>query len=152
MGRGILAGVVIGAAVVIAAMGADRARSKRQAVLAPQRQAFLFSSTEIILLGGGNEKTSSDIARLDTTTGAIYRFRGNVDNSSVKNTWEFRVPPVKGPHVDPSPTCELQRELGSGGHLPLKPVRDSGAPSAPEDGPSEQGGGMAGNSSFAVGG
>jgi hypothetical protein len=94
----ILAGFAIAAAVVLAAMGADRARSNRQAVIAPQRQAFLFSATEIIHLPGGNPAYDSDIARLDTTTGAIYRFHGNADKASVKNTWELRVPPVKGPH------------------------------------------------------
>jgi hypothetical protein len=93
----VFAGLAIGAAVVLAAMGADRARGRR-AVLAPQRQSLLFSATEIVHLPGGNPDTNSDIARLDTTTGAIYRFRGNVDNSSVKNTWELRVPPVKAPH------------------------------------------------------
>jgi hypothetical protein len=94
----IAAAFALGAAVVLAALGADRARSNRHAVIAPQRNAFLFSATEIINLPGGNPKTDSDIARLDTTTGAIYRFRGNVDNPSVRNTWEMRVPPVKGKH------------------------------------------------------
>jgi hypothetical protein len=37
----------------------------------------------------------SDIARFDTRTGAIYRFRGDISNSSVTNTWELRVPAVK---------------------------------------------------------
>ena len=94
----IVAAFALGAAVVLAAMGADRARSNRQAVIAPQRNAFLFSATEIIHLPGGNPKTDSDIARLDTPTGAIYRFRGNVDNPSVRNTWQMRVPPVTGKH------------------------------------------------------
>jgi hypothetical protein len=94
----VLFGFALGVAVVLAAMGADRARSNRSGVLAPQRNAFLFSATEIIDLPGGNPDTDSDIARLDTTTGAIYRFRGNVENPSVKNTWELRVPPVSGKH------------------------------------------------------
>ena len=83
---------------MLAAMGADRARSNRSAVIAPQRNAFLFSATEIIDLPGGNLETDSDIARLDTTTGAIYRFRGDADNPSVRNTWQIRVPPVQGEH------------------------------------------------------
>jgi hypothetical protein len=53
------------------------------------------SATQIILLPGGNLKFDSEIARLDTRTGAVYRFRGDVDNPSVRNTWELRVAPVK---------------------------------------------------------
>lgn len=61
------------------------------------RQYFVQgpAATQIILLPGGNLKFDSDIARLDTRTGAIYRFRGDVDNPSVRNTWELRVAPVK---------------------------------------------------------
>jgi hypothetical protein len=94
----IVAAFALGAAVVLAAMGATRARSNRAAVIAPQRNGFLFSATEIIHLPGGTPETDSDIARLDTTTGAIYRFRGDADNPSVRNTWELRVPPVTGEH------------------------------------------------------
>ena len=91
-----IAGVaVICAAVIVIAVGAGRSR---RAVIAPDRNAFLFSATEIIVLPGGNPKTDSDIARLDTTTGAVYRFRGDVDNPSVRNTWQRRVPPVNGQH------------------------------------------------------
>jgi hypothetical protein len=92
------AAAAICAAVVVIAVGAGRNRTSRQAILSPDRNAFLFSATEIVLLPGGNPQTDSDIARLDPTTGAVYRLRGNLDNPSVRNTWELRVPPVKGPH------------------------------------------------------
>ncbi len=83
------------AAVAIAAdMGAGSTRSSRKAVLDPARNQFLFSATEIIDLPGGDVNLDSNIARLDTRNGAIYRFRGNTDNPSVRNTWEMRVPPV----------------------------------------------------------
>lgn len=87
--------VALAAAVIAVAMGAERSRSNRRAVLAPSQSRFLFSASEIIILSGGNTKTDSDIARLNTTTGAIYRFRGDINNASVRNTWELRVPPVK---------------------------------------------------------
>ena len=72
------------------------------------RQYFVQgpSATDIFLLPGGNAKFDSDIARLDTHTGAVYRFRGDVDNPSVRNTWELRVEPVKG---ETSGILEIQR-------------------------------------------
>jgi hypothetical protein len=53
------------------------------------------SATQIIFLPGGTVEFDSDIARFDTRSGAIYRFRGDVTNASVTNTWELRVPAVK---------------------------------------------------------
>ena len=72
------------------------------------RQYFVQgpSATDIFLLPGGTAKFDSDIARLDTHTGAVYRFRGDVDNPSVRNTWELRVEPVKG---ETSGILEIQR-------------------------------------------
>lgn len=72
------------------------------------RQYFVQgpSATDIFLLPGGNARFDSDIARLDTRTGAVYRFRGDVDNASVRNTWELRVEPVKG---ETSGILEIQR-------------------------------------------
>ena len=37
-------------------------------------------------------------ATLEEERGVFAEFRGNVENPSVRNTWELRVPPVKGPH------------------------------------------------------
>ena len=88
--------VAICATLLVVAMGIGRPRTSRVAVMDGARaHQFLFSATEIVRLPGGNVATDSDIARLDTTTGAIYRFRGNVDNPSVTNTWQLRVPPVE---------------------------------------------------------
>ncbi len=74
------------------------------------REYFYFvqgpSATDIFLLPGGNARFDSDIARLDTRTGAVYRFRGDVDNPGVRNTWELRVAPVKG---ETSGILEIQR-------------------------------------------
>ena len=84
------------ATMLVIAMGVGRERQSRIAVIGnAQQEQFLFSATEIIRLSGGNPAFDSDIARFDTRTGAIYRFRGNVDIASVQNTWEIRVPPVK---------------------------------------------------------
>jgi hypothetical protein len=89
-----LAVVAVAAAVtaIVPAAGAGG----RSAVLDPGRSEFLFSATQIIILPGGNPATDSSIARLDTRTGALYRFRGSVDNPSAASTWELRVPPVDG--------------------------------------------------------
>ncbi len=81
--------VTICAAVTLVAIGAGGAK------IAAQYFVQGPSASQIIFLPGGNEQFDSDIARLDTRTGAIYRFRGNVNNPSVRNTWELRVPPVK---------------------------------------------------------
>jgi hypothetical protein len=72
------------------------------------------SATQIILLPGGNVANSSDIARLDTRTGAVYRFRGDTTNPSVRNTWELRVPPVK---EETSGILEIQRIIAPHGEL-----------------------------------
>ncbi len=88
--------VVFCATMLVIAMGVGRQRQSRIAVIdGAQQNQFLFSASQIIRLSGGNPANSSDIARLDTRTGAVYRFRGNIDVASVKNTWELRVPPVK---------------------------------------------------------
>ena len=70
-------------------------------------------------LPDGNLATDSDIARLDTRTGAVYRFRGNVNNSSVTDTWELRVPPVKEPN---SGLLEIQNIL------PTRPIEPGNVP------------------------
>ncbi len=88
--------VVLCATMLVIAMGVGRQRQSRIAAIGgAQEDRFLFSATEIIRLSGGTARFDSDIARLDTRTGAVYRFRGDVDVASVQNTWELRVPPVK---------------------------------------------------------
>ena len=64
------------------------------------------SATQIIHLAGGNTNFDSNIARFDSSTGAVYRFRGDIDNSSVRNSWELRVPAVTEPT---SGLLEIQR-------------------------------------------
>lgn len=82
------------ATILVIAMGVSRQRTNRIAAVGAEDNRFLFTATEIIHLGGGSGKNDSDIARFDTRTGAVYRFRGNVDVASVTNTWELRVPAV----------------------------------------------------------
>jgi hypothetical protein len=107
--------VVFCATMLVIAMGVGRQRQSRIAAMGgAQEDRFLFSATEIIRLSGGTLATDSDIARLDTRTGAVYRFRGNVDVASVQNTWELRVPPVK---EKTSGMLELQNIL------PHRPIR-----------------------------
>jgi hypothetical protein len=109
-------------ALIVIAMGVGRVRQSRIAVMGgEQDDRFLFSATEIVRLPGGNVSTDSDIARLDTRTGAVYRFRGNVDVSSVTNTWELRVPPVKEPT---SGLLEIQNIL------PARPIEPGNVPVA----------------------
>ena len=82
------------------AVGAGGAEYARQYVVEGP------SAAQIIFLPGGNTANNSDIAKLDTRTGAVYRFRGDVNNPSVRNTWELRVEPVKEAH---SGMLEIQR-------------------------------------------
>ena len=85
------------------------------------RQYFVQgpSATQIVLLPGGNVRNSSDIARLDTRTGAVYRFRGDTTNPSVRNTWELRVAPVKG---KTSGILEIQRIIAPHGEMGRNPA------------------------------
>lgn len=107
--------VVFCATMLVIAMGVGRQRQSRIAAMGgAQEDRFLFSATEIIRLSGGTAAFDSDIARLDTRTGAVYRFRGDVDVASVQNTWELRVPPVK---EKTSGMLELQNIL------PHRPIR-----------------------------
>jgi len=107
--------VVLCATMLVIAMGVGRQRQSRIAAMGgAQEDRFLFSATEIIRLSGGTAAFDSDIARLDTRTGAVYRFRGDVDVASVLNTWELRVPPVK---EKTSGMLELQNIL------PNRPIR-----------------------------
>jgi len=107
--------VVFCATMLVIAMGVGRQRQSRIAAMGgAQEDRFLFSATEIIRLSGGTARFDSDIARLDTRTGAVYRFRGDVDVASVQNTWELRVPPVK---EKTSGMLELQNIL------PNRPIR-----------------------------
>lgn len=111
--------VPLAAAVAIAVTMGAGSGGNRTAVLDPDRNQFLFSATQIITLPGGAVELDSDIARLDSRNGAIYRFRGDVNNPSVRNTWELRVPPVS---EETSGLLEIQT---------IRPVRTIGTPGEP---------------------
>ncbi|MCZ6612874.1 MAG: hypothetical protein O6941_09580 [Planctomycetota bacterium] len=83
--------VAVGATAIVLTMGAASRSTIAHEYFVQGRPA-----TVLFTLAGGNPKFDSSIARLDTRTGAVHRFRGNVDNPSVRNTWEQRVAPVKG--------------------------------------------------------
>ena len=101
------------AAIVGVGIGAGGMKvAKQYFVLGP-------SATQLVLLPGGNVRNSSDIARLDTRTGAVYRFRGDTTNPSVRNTWELRVAPVKG---KTSGILEIQRIIAPHGELGRNPT------------------------------
>ena len=81
---------------------ASRLGSMRRGVVSPDRNQAIFSATEII----SYPDRDNSVGRFDSRTGAIYRFRGSLDNPSVRNTWEMRVPPVREPH---SGNLEIQQ-------------------------------------------
>ncbi len=90
----------IGVATLVVAVGAGSMKIARQYfVLGP-------AATDLILLPGGAPQFNSDLARLNTRTGAVYRYRGELDNTALKSTWEMRVPPVT---EETSGVLEIQR-------------------------------------------
>ncbi|NNF42423.1 MAG: hypothetical protein HKN62_05135 [Phycisphaerales bacterium] len=82
MRNALLAG---GLVAMLAAFGAGKGtrayRIDNAAYILPAAQIISYDDT---------------VARLDTATGAVHRLRGNLDNSSVQNSWELRVGPVTG--------------------------------------------------------
>ena len=106
--------------LIVIAMGVGRVRQNRIAIMGgEQEDRFLFSATEIVRLPDGNPKFDSEIARFDTRTGAVYRFRGSIDVASAQNTWELRVPAVKEAH---SGLLEIQNIL------PARPIEPGNVP------------------------
>jgi hypothetical protein len=103
----------LGAAVLVTAIGAGAIEAARQYFVQGP------SASQIFFLPGGNVLNSSDIARLDTQTGAVYRFRGDTTNPSVGNTWELRVAPVKEEH---SGILEIQRIIAPHGEPGRNPT------------------------------
>ncbi len=90
----------IGVATLVVAVGAGSMKIARQYfVLGP-------AATDLILLPGGAPQFDSDLARLNTRTGAVYRYRGDLQNTVLKSTWELRVPPVT---QETSGVLEIQR-------------------------------------------
>ncbi len=90
----------IGVATLVVAIGAGSMKIARQYfVLGP-------AATDLILLPGGAPQFNSDLARLNTRTGAVYRYRGDLSNTALQSTWEMRVPPVT---EETSGVLEIQR-------------------------------------------
>ncbi len=90
----------IGVATLVVAVGAGSMKIARQYfVLGP-------AATNLILLPGGAPQFDSDLARLNTRTGAVYRYRGDLSNTVLQSTWEMRVPPVT---EETSGVLEIQR-------------------------------------------
>ncbi|MHC5114021.1 MAG: hypothetical protein ACYTGP_06285 [Planctomycetota bacterium] len=91
MTRNVLKGTCAMTAVLAmtALVAFTTARTTASAPRAVDATVNVPPATEVIALG-------SELWRLDTTSGALYRFRGDVNNSSVRNTWELRAEPVEG--------------------------------------------------------
>ena len=89
--------------LVAVALGANR---ELQTISGGDVRGFIVPAAQII----GFDDT---VGLLNTATGAIYRIRGDLNNSSVKNNWEMRVQPVD---EQTSGLLELQRTaFGSAG-------------------------------------
>jgi hypothetical protein len=82
-------------ALVIAAPGAG---GQDDSTVPGLRSLFLPAARIISL--------DETVGLLETTSGAVYRLNGNLDNSSAALTWQLRVPPVSGPT---SGLLEIQR-------------------------------------------
>ena len=81
----VLALVVAAGALIAVALGAGR----ELGVSRTDVRGFVLPASQII-------SWDQTVGMLDTANGAIYKMRGALHNSSVQNTWEMRVPPVKG--------------------------------------------------------
>lgn len=92
-----LALACLAAAAIAVGMGAGS--NDRPVLYQNQARGYVLPATQII-------SYEDSIGRLDTATGAIYRLRGDVNEPSVRNTWELRVPGVKG---ETSGWLEIQR-------------------------------------------
>ena len=77
--------VIVALAVTL---GADRSNRGGPGMRAASRSNTV-SATEIIAF-------DDTVARLDTATGALYKFHGDFDNPSAKGEWHLHVAPVDG--------------------------------------------------------
>ena len=90
--------LAVGATAIVIAMGAA-GRGQQMSSSGADVRGFVVPAVQIISF-------DDTVGMLDTATGAIYRLRGNLDNPSVRNTWELRVGPVK---AATSGLLEIQR-------------------------------------------
>jgi len=89
LGYGALGVFVAG--IFVAAGAGSRQDVTSEYVLPPAAEIIAFDTT---------------VGVLDTTTGAIYRLRGDLRNPSARNTWKMRVGPIKESH---SGQLEIQK-------------------------------------------
>ncbi|MHC4415619.1 MAG: hypothetical protein ACYS0G_10075 [Planctomycetota bacterium] len=85
------------AAIIVVAAGAGR--SQQLKISGGDVRGFVVPAVQIISF-------DDTVGMLDTASGAVYRLRGDLDNPSVRNTWEIRVPAVGG---ETSGYLEIQR-------------------------------------------
>jgi hypothetical protein len=93
--RILLVGGVVGAAVALG-LGANQGRPVGYQI---EGRGFILPAAQIISF-------IDTIGRVDTVTGAVYQLRGDVTTPSSAETWELRVPAVKG---STSGLLEIQR-------------------------------------------
>jgi hypothetical protein len=88
--------------LVIAGIGVAIGAGRQGASIAdPTARVFVVPATQII-------SWNDTVARMDTTTGAIYIFKGSLRNESSIAQWEERVPGVRG---ETSGYLQMQRPL-----------------------------------------
>ncbi len=100
---------------VLIACVAGMAGAEKRFVYHPQSGDYVVPRVEIIAF-------DQTVALFDTTTGAIHKFRGDLNNPSVRCTWELRVPPIDGPT---SGVLEIQKAKGVNGHADATFLVDS---------------------------
>ncbi len=81
--------VPLGAGILGVAIGAGGAELARAYVVEGP------AATQLFIFPGGNLNNDGDVAKLDTRTGGVYRYRGDLKNPNVRGTWELRVAPPK---------------------------------------------------------
>lgn len=94
----LLTAAVTAGCLVAIAFGHNR---ELQTISGGDVRGFIVPAAQIISF-------DDTVGMLDTATGAIYKIRGNLDNASVKNTWQMRVRPVDGAT---SGLLEIQRPV-----------------------------------------
>lgn len=92
-------GIGLALALVLLAIVSVGDAGPRAATMRDGSAAYFLSATQVI-------SWDETVGMLDTRTGAIYRLRGNLEKTSIRNNWEQRVPAVTGPH---SGMLEIQR-------------------------------------------
>ena len=87
--------------LVVAGIGVAIGAGRQSASIADPSRVFMVPATQII-------SWNETVARLDTTSGAIYIFKGSLRNESSIAQWEQRVPAVRG---ETTGYLQIQRPL-----------------------------------------